>query len=134
MQRPETTGVYCHRALGRMVEVTHFQPGELDQVPRDGFDLYVNIDDGLRYHLAMELRPRAWWAIDTHLDLAWASQKAQGFDLVFAAQRDGADELRRPVSRRRHGCRSLAIRISMASTISPSSGTSRSLVMFFRAR
>ena len=56
--RPETAGVYCHRALERLVEVQHFQPRDLDQVPRNGFDLYLNIDDGLRYHLPAELRPR----------------------------------------------------------------------------
>jgi O-antigen biosynthesis protein len=94
-QRPETTGVYCRRALERLVEVEHFQPGELDRVPREGFDLYLNIDDGLRYHLPTDLRPCAWWAIDTHLDFAWALQKARGFDLVLAAQRDGAAELLR---------------------------------------
>src|ERR1700678_2319539 len=95
VQRPETTGVYCLRALRHLVEVTHFQPGEVDRVPREGFDLYLNIDDGLRYHMPPDLRPRAWWAIDTHLDFAWALQKARVFDLVFAAQRDGAEELRR---------------------------------------
>jgi O-antigen biosynthesis protein len=95
VQRPETTGVYCLRALRQLVEVEHFQPDELDRIPREGFDIYLNIDDGLRYHLPPDLRPRAWWAIDTHLDFAWARQKAQGFDLVFTAQRDGADELRR---------------------------------------
>jgi DUF based on E. rectale Gene description (DUF3880) len=95
VQRPETTGVYCHRALGRIVEVTHFQPNELERIPREGFDLYLNIDDGLRYHLPPELHPSAWWAIDTHLDFGWCREKAHGFDLVFAAQRDGAEELRR---------------------------------------
>ncbi len=95
VQRPETTGVYCHRALSRLVAVEHFQPGELDRVPRDGFDLYLNIDDGLRYHLPPDLHPSAWWAIDTHMDFAWALQKSRGFDLVFAAQRDGAEDLRR---------------------------------------
>src|ERR1700679_1858045 len=94
VQRSETTGVYCLRALRHFVDVEYFQPGELDRIPREGFDLYLNIDDGLRYHLPPDLRPRAWWAIDTHLDFAWARQKAQGFDLVFAAQRDGADQLR----------------------------------------
>ena len=29
------------------------------------------------------------------MDFAWCLQKARGFDLVFAAQRDGAEELRR---------------------------------------
>ena len=34
VQRPETTGVYCLRALKRLVEVEHFQPTELDRIPR----------------------------------------------------------------------------------------------------
>ncbi len=95
VQRPETTGVYCLRALQRLVEVEHFQPADLERVPRSGFDLYLNIDDGLRYHLPQALRPSALWAIDTHMDMPWAVQKASGFDLVFAAQRDGAEGLRR---------------------------------------
>ena len=45
--RPETSGVYCHRALERFVNVEHFQPHDLDRVPREGIDLYLNIDDGL---------------------------------------------------------------------------------------
>jgi len=93
--RPETTGVYCLRALGRLVEVEHFQPDELERIPRDGFDLYLNIDDGFPYHLPSDLRPCAWWAIDTHLNFESSLAKAPRFDLVFAAQRDGADALRR---------------------------------------
>ncbi len=93
-QRPETTGFYCRRALERLVHVEHFLPDQLDRVPRTGFDLYLNIDDGLRYHLPPDLHPSAWWAIDTHMDLAWCIQKSRGFDRVFAAQRDGADALR----------------------------------------
>ncbi len=95
VQRPETTGGYCLRALKRLVQVEHFQPGELDRVPRSGIDLYLNIDDGLRYHLPADLHPSAWWAIDTHMDFGWSLEKSRGFDLVFAAQRDGADQLRR---------------------------------------
>jgi len=93
--RPETTGVYCLRALGRLVAVEHFLPDELERVPRDGFDLYLNIDDGFPYDLPSDLRPSAWWAIDTHLNFAAYLEKAPLFDLVFAAQRDGADALRR---------------------------------------
>ena len=92
--RPETAGVYCHRALERFVEVEHFQARDLDRVPRQGFDLYLNIDDGLRYHLPGELRPSAFWAIDTHLDFDRCREKAPRFDVVFAAQRDGVDLLR----------------------------------------
>src|SRR5271157_434882 len=93
--RPETTGVYCRRALEGLVDVAHFRPDQLAGIPRDGFDLFLNIDDGLEYHLPDELHPSAWWAIDTHLNFDWCRDKAQGFDFVFAAQRDGADRLRR---------------------------------------
>jgi len=92
--RPETTGVYCRRALGRLVEVEHFLPDELARVPRRGFDLYLNVDDGLEYCLPPDLRPSAWWAIDTHLNFDWCLEKARSFDLVFAAQRDGVQRLR----------------------------------------
>src|SRR5262249_23049743 len=58
------------------------------------FDLYLNIDDGLEYRWPKDLRPSAWWAIDTHLNLPWYLRKGGDFDLVFAAQRDGAEQLR----------------------------------------
>lgn len=90
--RPETTGLYCRRALGQLVEVEHFLPTELSRIPKD-FDLYLNVDDGLRYRLPPSLRPCAWWAIDTHLDLTWYLTKGPDFDFVFAAQKDGAAEL-----------------------------------------
>jgi spore maturation protein CgeB len=93
--RPETTGVYCRRALESLVETVHFRPDELADLPAQGFDLYLNIDDGLRYFLPEGLRPCAWWAIDTHLNGDWCVEKGAHFDLVFAAQRDGAEMLRR---------------------------------------
>jgi GT2 family glycosyltransferase/tetratricopeptide (TPR) repeat protein len=93
--RPDTTGVYCRRGLGQLVEVEHFLPTELSRIPRQGFDLYLNIDDGLEYRLPRHLRPCAWWGIDTHLNLPWYLEKAPDFDWVFTAQRDGAEALRR---------------------------------------
>src|SRR5690242_14079285 len=92
--RPDTTGIYCRRALGGLVDVEHVLPTELSRLAGRGFDLYLNVDDGLRYRLPPTLRPCAWWAIDTHLDFAWYREKAPDFDLVFAAQRDGAERLR----------------------------------------
>ena len=56
--RPETTGVYCPRPE-TMAEVQFFRPDQIDRVPRRGIDLYLNIDDGLRYRLPQELRPCA---------------------------------------------------------------------------
>jgi hypothetical protein len=92
--RPETTGVYCRRALEQMAQITFFRPSQVAEVPREGFDLYLNIDDGMRYLWPEELRPCAWWVIDTHIDFQWCLEKARGFDFVFAAQRDGAALLR----------------------------------------
>lgn len=92
--RPDTTGVYCLRALQELVAVEHYLPGDLGRLPRAGFDLYLNIDDGLRYRLPSELHPCAWWAIDTHLDFAWYRTKGHDFDFLYAAQRDGAAALR----------------------------------------
>lgn len=92
--RPETTGFYCRRALGQLVDVEHFLPSELDRIPENGFDLYLNIDDGLEYRLPRKLRPCAWWAIDTHINPTWYLEKGCDFDFVFAAQRDGAEYLR----------------------------------------
>jgi GT2 family glycosyltransferase/tetratricopeptide (TPR) repeat protein len=93
--RPDTTGVYCRRALGKLVDVEHFLPAELSRIPREGFDVYLNIDDGLEYTLPHDLRPSAWWAIDTHLNLEWCLNRGEGFDFVFAAQRDGAEQFRK---------------------------------------
>ena len=93
--RPETTGFYCRRALESLVEVTHFRPDDLAAIPRGEFDLYLNVDDGLAYDLPDDLRPRAWWAIDTHLGFARCLAKARKSEIVFAAQRDGAEQLRR---------------------------------------
>jgi FkbM family methyltransferase len=89
--RPDTTGVYCLRALQGLTAVDHFLPADLGRVPRTGYDLYLNIDDGLEYRLPPELRPCAWWAIDTHLNPSWCRERARDFDWVFAAQRDGAE-------------------------------------------
>lgn len=92
--RPETTGTYCRYALGGRVNVEHILPDNLPRVPRDGFDLYLHVDDSLDYRLSLDLRPCAWWAIDTHLNFPWCLERARDFDLVFAAQRDGAARLR----------------------------------------
>lgn len=92
--RPETTGLYCRRALGALVEVEHFLPEQMAAIPREGFDLYLQIDDGRPYQLADDLRPSALWAIDTHVDFEAAWKKAVTVDHVFCAQKDGAERMR----------------------------------------
>jgi GT2 family glycosyltransferase/tetratricopeptide (TPR) repeat protein len=92
--RPDTTGGYCLRALQGLAEVEHFLPDDLERLPRDGFDLYLVIDDGLRWFWPADFHPCAWWAIDTHLNLDWYRTRGRSFDFLFAAQRDGAAALR----------------------------------------
>ncbi len=92
--RPDTAGVYVRRALAGLVEVVHFRPERADAIPRTGFDLYLSVDDDTEHRLPPELHPRAYWAIDTHRDFAARLRRSAGCDLVFAAQRDGAERLR----------------------------------------
>ncbi len=100
-RRPETTGFYCRRALaelvglGKLADVEHLLPEELDRVQRGEFDLFLAIDDGLSYPWPKPLRPTAWWAIDTHLDFSRTLERGWQSDFVFAAQRNGAERLRR---------------------------------------
>ena len=72
--------------LADLVQVEHFTPALMSQVPRHGFDLYLNVDDGLRYHLPNELRPVAWWAIDVEPQSLWFREKALGCDKVFTTR------------------------------------------------
>jgi hypothetical protein len=92
--RPETTGVYCRRALDQLVRATHFRPSEVERISPIEFDLILCIDDGLDYPIPARLRPAAFWAIDTHIDFEAAFDRSCRFDFVFAAQRDGAERFR----------------------------------------
>lgn len=91
--RPETTGLYGRRALGELVEVEHFLPAELGEIAAERFDLVLQVDDGLRYRLPEHLPNRAFWAIDTHIDFEAAMWKAEAANIVFAAQKNGAEGL-----------------------------------------
>ncbi len=98
--RPETTGVYCLKALQRLVEqrelvdVEHVEPSELDQIEAGRFDLFLSIDDGLLFDWPAACSPSAFWAIDTHLGFERALARSETADLVFAAQHDGAQNLK----------------------------------------
>ena len=59
-QRPETTGLYVRRALGRLVaNVEHLLPDELTRPIAQGFDAYIFVDDGLEYPIPSRLRASA---------------------------------------------------------------------------
>ncbi len=91
--RRDTTGIYCLRALRQLTHVSHYMPWELGLVPREVFNLFLYIDDGLDYPLPDQFRPSAIWAIDTHLNPQRLIRRAGTVDFVFAAQRDGVELL-----------------------------------------
>ncbi len=97
--RPETTGYYCRRALGRLVDLEHLLPHELDIIDPSIFDLFILIDDGLDYVIPDNCRPRAAWAIDTHMDLTRCIQRFGDADFLFAAQKNGAFALQQRLGR-----------------------------------
>src|SRR5262249_19736436 len=96
--RPDTTGVYVRRALAGLGlgldAVVHFHPEQAEFIPGAGFDLYLSVDDHTEHRLPRHLRPRAYWAIDTHRDFSARFARSAACDVVFAAQLDGAERLR----------------------------------------
>jgi GT2 family glycosyltransferase/tetratricopeptide (TPR) repeat protein len=97
--RSDTTGVYCLRALAELAQVDQFHPSQLAEIGRSGYDLYLFVDDGLDYLLPRDLRPQAYWAIDTHMDFERERSRAAGADFVFAAQKNGAEQLTKSLCR-----------------------------------
>ena len=99
--RPETTGVYCFRALGelasagRISAVEHLRPQDLHSSRADQFDLWLVVDDGLDYDLPARTPPVAWWAIDTHLSFERCGKQARRATWTFCAQKSGAEQLDR---------------------------------------
>ena len=92
---PRTTGIYCRRALIQMgFTVDYYSADNVDDIAQT-YDLYLNIDDSERYLIPKHLRPSVYWVIDTHADYEWRLKKARIFDFVFAAQKDGANRLKR---------------------------------------
>lgn len=92
--RPETTGGHALRALQCLTEAVHLRPDQLGSVDPAEFRLFLRVDDGLEYPVPDQLRPLAWWAIDTHLSFERCLRQAQRADFVFAAQKNGAERLR----------------------------------------
>ncbi|MES2792484.1 MAG: glycosyltransferase [Planctomycetota bacterium] len=98
--RPDTTGTYCLRAFqalvreGQLEDVQHLLPTQLEQLKHGSFDACLFVDDGLRYDLPSLDMPIVWWAIDTHMSPNRCWRKAGQANLVFAAQQNGAAQLK----------------------------------------
>jgi spore maturation protein CgeB len=95
---PCTTGAYVEKVLkAKTVKYDLFgvtDPG----LVRAGYDLYLRIDHGdYKFDLPQELRPAFFWVIDTHLNKPYKKIRKQAvhYDVVFCAQKEGAQRLRR---------------------------------------
>lgn len=93
--RVEAVGHFCLRALLDLAKVDHFHPNELDDIPADSCQLYLYIDDGWNYSWREDLRPCAYWAIETPTTFERCLSRAENADWVFSTQRDGAEAMRR---------------------------------------
>jgi len=93
-----TTGSYVEKVIKNAgIEYVHFWTQNSRDIPRK-FDLYFRIDHGdYKYDIPEDLHPAVFYTIDTHLKKPYKKIKSQAkhYDIVFCAQKDGADKLRR---------------------------------------
>ncbi|MDO8603483.1 MAG: glycosyltransferase [Candidatus Omnitrophota bacterium] len=93
-----TTGAYIEKVIKNAgIEYAHFWTQSSCDIPKE-FDLYFRIDHGdYKYDIPADLHPSAFYAIDTHLKKPYKKIKSQAkhYDIVFCAQKDGADRLKR---------------------------------------
>ncbi len=77
----------------------------LDFIGYDSLDptanIYFQVDDDLSYPGPINYHPSVYWCIDTHrlnnMSGGWSRfKKMEGFDYVFAAQKDGSKKLNIP--------------------------------------
>jgi len=96
-ERGDTIGVYFERAARELeIEFDHFWTSN-GNIPA-GYGLYLRIDHGdYKYDIPKDLRPSAFYAIDTHLKKPYKKIKEQAghYDFVFCAQKSGRTKLKR---------------------------------------
>ena len=94
--RDDTVGRYFEQACRELgVAYDHAWVREAHRLS-GGYDLYLRIDHGdYREDLPAACRPRAFYAVDTHLPKPWKRIRALAnrYDLVCCAQRSGAQRL-----------------------------------------
>jgi len=99
-QAPSTTGAYIEKVLKKSGLIYDLfgtdDPGKI----KEGYGLYLRIDHGdYKFDIPRKLRPAVFWAIDTHLKKPYRKirEQAKHYDVVFCAQKNGAERLRREV-------------------------------------
>lgn len=95
-EREDTIGCYFESAARDLgVEFDHFWTSD-GNIPA-GYALYLRIDHGdYKYDLPVDLRPSAFYVVDTHLIKPYRKIKEQAghYDYVFCAQKNGLEKLK----------------------------------------
>ncbi|HIH15861.1 MAG TPA: glycosyltransferase family 1 protein [Candidatus Diapherotrites archaeon] len=97
--RPYCTGGVLHRSLERLghrVEAFDSIDLEWARTPsQDDFDLYLEVHSSRHYHqLPLPQGPRAYWAIDTHINYSNELAVAKNHDFVFVPHVAGVKKMR----------------------------------------
>lgn len=89
--RQDSTCVYFKRAFEKLADVKVVYPEELKYIRPGIFDLHIRVDYGINNPFPKDLKPSAYYAIDTHIDPEWRVDMAKNaeFDHVFCAQYPG---------------------------------------------
>ncbi len=96
--RQDTIGCYFERAAKESgIPFDHYWTRDGASIPT-GYDLYLRIDHGdYKYDIPADLRPSAFYVIDTHLPVPYGKIKQQvgHYSRIFCAQKNGVDKLKR---------------------------------------
>jgi len=97
--REDTTGCYIERILRQSKNFTtdHWQTKDAHIIPKD-YDLYLRVDHGdYEYDLPGYLKPKIFWALDTHLKHPERKimRQAVNYDLVFCAFKQARDKMKK---------------------------------------
>jgi glycosyltransferase involved in cell wall biosynthesis len=93
---PCTTGQYVKKELEKLgYNITVILPQEKNKILEIKPDFILAIDYGTHYILDIDYHPKAIWLIDTHLSLICDEVMAKSFDIIFVAQKEDYEKLKK---------------------------------------
>ena len=93
---PCTTGQYIKKGLEKLgYRTVVLLPEEKNKILEIKPDFVLAIDFGTHYILDINYHPKAIWLIDTHLSLICDEVMAKSFDIIFVAQKEDYEKLKR---------------------------------------
>ena len=93
---PCTTGQYVKKELEKLgYNITVILPKEKNKILEIKPDFVLAIDFGTHYILDIDYHPKAIWLIDTHLSLICDETMVKSFDIVFVAQKEDYEKLKK---------------------------------------